>query len=222
MNYLDWIIIAVYIAGLTTISYYLSKGQNTTKNYYLAGRTFKWRQIGLSTMATQLGVVSFISVPAFVRVRILVLVEFHRIYHHLYCGLQLIFSDKACITIRKCHPILGNSQSHKAVKGVQNNQGALIMLKFYQLHSDTFTQKVRRKLKDLVVAHEIINVDKNTSLPKDFTKKELPVLSDGHEVWSSEKEINNFLYKLHQDLKLSRSMKSDACYIDSDNPDKCL
>lgn len=69
MNAFDWIIVGIYIAGLLGISYYLSKGQETTHDYYLAGRSFKWWQVGLSTMATQLGAVSFISAPAFVGFR---------------------------------------------------------------------------------------------------------------------------------------------------------
>lgn len=69
MNALDWFIVFIYVAGLITISYYLSKHQDTTRDYYLAGRSFKWWQIGLSTMATQLGAVSFISAPAFVGFR---------------------------------------------------------------------------------------------------------------------------------------------------------
>lgn len=69
MNYLDWIVVVVYVAGLIAISYHLSKGQETTRDYYLGGRTFKWWQAGLSTMATQLGAVSFISAPAFVGFR---------------------------------------------------------------------------------------------------------------------------------------------------------
>lgn len=69
MNVWDWLVIGIYIASLLTLSYHLSKGQDTTDDYYLAGRSFKWWQIGLSTMATQLGAVSFISAPAFVGMR---------------------------------------------------------------------------------------------------------------------------------------------------------
>lgn len=69
MNTWDWLIIGMYIVTLLGISYYLSKGQETTDDYYLGGRTFKWWQVGLSTMATQLGAVSFISAPAFVGMR---------------------------------------------------------------------------------------------------------------------------------------------------------
>jgi SSS family transporter len=69
MNYLDWTVITIYAAGLIGLSYYLSKGQSTTEDYYLGSRNFKWWQVGLSTMATQLGAVSFISAPAFVGLR---------------------------------------------------------------------------------------------------------------------------------------------------------
>jgi len=69
MNYLDWIVVAVYVIMLISISYYLSLGQETTTDYFLAGKSFKWWQISLSTMATQLGAISFISAPAFVGYR---------------------------------------------------------------------------------------------------------------------------------------------------------
>jgi SSS family transporter len=69
MNALDWTVIAVYAAGLIGLSYYLSKGQSTTEDYFLGSKNFKWWQVGLSTMATQLGAVSFISAPAFVGLR---------------------------------------------------------------------------------------------------------------------------------------------------------
>jgi SSS family transporter len=69
MNYLDWIVVTVYAAGLIWLSYHLSKGLSTTEDYYLGSKSFKWWQVGLSTMATQLGAVSFISAPAFVGLR---------------------------------------------------------------------------------------------------------------------------------------------------------
>ena len=69
MSTLDWVVVALYASGLILLSVYLSRGQNSAKDYYLGGRTFRWWQIGLSTMATQLGAVSFISAPAFVGYR---------------------------------------------------------------------------------------------------------------------------------------------------------
>lgn len=69
MHAIDWLVVGIYAAALIALSYYLSKGQNNTKDYYLAGKSFKWWQVGLSTMATQLSAISFISAPAFVGFR---------------------------------------------------------------------------------------------------------------------------------------------------------
>jgi len=69
MTSLDWIIIAAYSTGLIFLGWYLGRKQKTSEDYYLAGRKMRWFPIGLSTMATQLGAVSFISAPAFVALR---------------------------------------------------------------------------------------------------------------------------------------------------------
>lgn len=69
MTALDWTIVALYLGGLVTMSYWLSKGQATGRDYYLGGQTLGWGSIGLSTMATQLGAISFVSAPAFVGLR---------------------------------------------------------------------------------------------------------------------------------------------------------
>ena len=69
MNYLDWTVVAVYGAFLITFSWYLSKKQENIEDYYLGGRNIPWWVIGVSTMATQLGAISFISAPAFVALK---------------------------------------------------------------------------------------------------------------------------------------------------------
>ncbi len=69
MNYLDWIVIAIYIGILIALSAYLSRRQANIEDYYLGGRTIPWWAIGVSTMATQLGAISFISAPAFVALK---------------------------------------------------------------------------------------------------------------------------------------------------------
>ncbi len=69
MNYLDWIVIGVYIVFLIALSTYLSRRQGNIEDYYLGGRTISWWAIGVSTMATQLGAISFISAPAFVALK---------------------------------------------------------------------------------------------------------------------------------------------------------
>lgn len=69
MNGLDWLIIAIYLLFLIGLGAYLNLSQENTNDYFLAGQNMKWWQTGLSTMATQLSAISFISVPAFVALK---------------------------------------------------------------------------------------------------------------------------------------------------------
>lgn len=65
MNYLDYIIIVVYLIGFLGIGF-LFKENKTSGDYFLGGRSMGWLPLSLSTMATQLSAISFISAPAFV------------------------------------------------------------------------------------------------------------------------------------------------------------
>ncbi len=69
MSPLDWIIIFGYASGLIFLGWWLGLKQKSSEDYYLAGRKLHWLPIGFSTMATQLGAISFISAPAFVALR---------------------------------------------------------------------------------------------------------------------------------------------------------
>ncbi len=65
MNFLDYAIIIVYIGGFLYLGYRF-KNQADKNDYYLGGRSFGWFPLAMSTAATQLSAVSFISAPAFV------------------------------------------------------------------------------------------------------------------------------------------------------------
>ncbi|MGV6830651.1 MAG: sodium:solute symporter [bacterium] len=65
MNYLDFIIIGVYLLGFLGLGYFF-KENNDSKDYFLGGQSMGWFPLSLSTMATQLSAISFISAPAFV------------------------------------------------------------------------------------------------------------------------------------------------------------
>jgi SSS family solute:Na+ symporter len=69
MTSLDWIIIAIYMAGLIGMSVFLGRGQDDPEDYYVGGRDLPWWAVGISTMATQASVISFVSVPAFVALK---------------------------------------------------------------------------------------------------------------------------------------------------------
>ena len=65
MNVLDYAIIILYIGGFLYLGYRF-KNQADKNDYYLGGRSFGWFPLAMSTAATQLSAVSFISAPAFV------------------------------------------------------------------------------------------------------------------------------------------------------------
>ncbi|TYA70066.1 sodium:solute symporter [Seonamhaeicola marinus] len=65
MNYIDYIIIVVYLLAFLGIGYFF-KENNDSKDYFLGGQSMGWFPLSLSTMATQLSAISFISAPAFV------------------------------------------------------------------------------------------------------------------------------------------------------------
>ncbi len=67
MNYLesiDWLIIAVYLAGIIAFGVWIGKGQKTTQDYFLGGRNIPWWGVGLSIVATETSALTFIGVPA--------------------------------------------------------------------------------------------------------------------------------------------------------------
>ena len=63
MNYLDYFIYSFYLVGFLVIGYIFKK--NKSSNDFLGGRA-NGCPLSLSTMATQLSAISFISAPAFV------------------------------------------------------------------------------------------------------------------------------------------------------------
>ncbi|TPN86248.1 sodium:solute symporter [Aquimarina algicola] len=65
MNYVDYIIIVVYLLAFLGVGYFFKENKNS-KDYFLGGQSLGWFPLSLSTMATQLSAISFISAPAFV------------------------------------------------------------------------------------------------------------------------------------------------------------
>src|SRR5256886_2659178 len=68
MNALDYGIVALYIGAMIWLGVRFKKNA-ARGDYFLGGRTFGWFPLGMSTMATQLSAVSFVSAPAFVGLR---------------------------------------------------------------------------------------------------------------------------------------------------------
>ncbi len=68
MNWIDYTIIVVYLLGFLGLGYLFKENKNSS-DYFLGGRSMGWIPLSLSTMATQLSAVSFISAPAFVGIK---------------------------------------------------------------------------------------------------------------------------------------------------------
>src|SRR5215207_399100 len=68
MNVVDYAIVALYLAVMIWLGMRFKKNQAST-DYFLGGRQFGWFALCMSTMATQLSAISFVSAPAFVGLR---------------------------------------------------------------------------------------------------------------------------------------------------------
>jgi solute carrier family 5 (sodium-dependent multivitamin transporter), member 6 len=69
MSALDWVVVTVYLGLLLGIGWYFSRRQTSKSEYYLGGKGLNFVELGVSTIATQLSAISFISAPAFVGYR---------------------------------------------------------------------------------------------------------------------------------------------------------
>ena len=65
MNWLDYLVIVLYIGLMLGMGYFMRE-QKSAKSYFVGDKNFGWFSLLLSTMATQLSAISFISAPAFV------------------------------------------------------------------------------------------------------------------------------------------------------------
>ena len=60
---LDWAIVAAYAAAVMTLAVLFFKRQNTTGEYFLAGRSMPWWAVGLSLYASMFSSYSFVGCP---------------------------------------------------------------------------------------------------------------------------------------------------------------
>ncbi|MGY6562290.1 MAG: sodium:solute symporter family transporter [Luteibaculaceae bacterium] len=65
MSVIDYIIVVAYLIGLLGLGYFF-KNQKDGESFFLGGKSFGWFPLTVSSAATQLSAISFISAPAFV------------------------------------------------------------------------------------------------------------------------------------------------------------
>lgn len=61
---LDWLVLLVYLAGVSGLGTWLGRRQKDARDYFLADRSIPWWAICFSVVATETSALTFISVPA--------------------------------------------------------------------------------------------------------------------------------------------------------------
>ncbi len=69
MTIYDWIVIFIYLSIVVGISYAIGKKQKNQEDYYIAGKTLKYWQVGSSLVANQVSAISLVGVPAFIAIK---------------------------------------------------------------------------------------------------------------------------------------------------------
>ena len=67
LHAVDWAVLAVYLAGMIAVGASFYKGQKTTKDFFLAGRSMSWLPVGLSVVATLFSAISYMAIPSAVQ-----------------------------------------------------------------------------------------------------------------------------------------------------------
>jgi hypothetical protein len=91
------------------------------------------------------------------------------------------------------------------------------MITLYRVDHCYACDEVEERLRDLVIAHNVVNVEKER--PAKLAGKEMPVIVEGNEVVSGEAALHAYLAQLTRDAELWRKYQSDVCYVDEEgNP----
>ena len=61
---LDWVLLGVYLLGTIALGASFYRGQKTTKDFFLAGRSMSWMPVGLSVVATLFSAISYVAIPS--------------------------------------------------------------------------------------------------------------------------------------------------------------
>ena len=94
------------------------------------------------------------------------------------------------------------------------------MITLYRAADCIRCDEVQETLRDLVVAHQVVEVGQNgngerpTPLNGALAGQRLPVITDGDQVVSGEEAIHDYLADLTREMEQWRKFQTDACYID--------
>ncbi|MBT3202130.1 MAG: sodium transporter, partial [Phycisphaerales bacterium] len=61
---LNYVVLGVYLAALVAMGFYFSKRENSTDDFFKAGKRIPWWAAGLSIFGTQLSAITFMAIPS--------------------------------------------------------------------------------------------------------------------------------------------------------------
>lgn len=66
MTTIDYVIVVAYVLGITALGAMFMRGQKSTSDYFVAGKSLGWLPVGISVMATNFSASSLIGSPGYV------------------------------------------------------------------------------------------------------------------------------------------------------------
>src|SRR5881394_1253890 len=63
-EFVDWLVIGIYLAGIILFGFWFGKDQKNTRDYFLGSKNIPWWGIGLSIVAAETSALTIIGVPA--------------------------------------------------------------------------------------------------------------------------------------------------------------
>ncbi len=99
----------------------------------------------------------------------------------------------------------------------KKKQSEEIMIYLFKKSNCVESQNIQNTLKELVLSHEVINIDQNpdrlNGIPQDAN---FPVLQDGKKIIQGKNDILNYLEELEKIKAEWDKFQSDSCYCDDD------
>lgn len=90
------------------------------------------------------------------------------------------------------------------------------MIVLYRSDNSPEGDHVQSRLEDMVAAHRV-----RPSGDIDLDERELPALQENERIYTGD-AIDPFLNRLEAELNRSRLVSADACYVDPDDPSRCV
>jgi hypothetical protein len=87
------------------------------------------------------------------------------------------------------------------------------MIELHAIQDHDYSSRLKERLKDLVVTHEVILHE-----PAEIEK---PFIKEGERVLDSKEKIERWFLQLEKELNWQRSLSGDGCYIDPESGEVC-